>query len=369
MNTLAAYIFRQALNPLLAMLGALAAIAVLTQGLNRLDIIVTNRQSGFSFAYVTLLATPQLISLLLPLAVFFAVAYAVNRMHSESETSIIYASGVSNGRLARPIMMLAMLAALAHLAMNVLVQPAATREMRHTIHDIRADVAGSLVREGSFTFPSQNLTLYARDRGPGGEMRDLMINDGRATPPVTYTARAGIVAMVEGKPAIVMRDGQVQRQREDGTLQVLDFVQYVLQLDGLFEPPGEVLLKASDRYLMELFYPDLTNHFDQRNVGRFLAEAHHRLSSPLLNPALALVALAIILVGEYRRQGYGQRILIASGVALLVRLIALAIQAAAVDDPNLNILQYIFPLGVCAIAGAHIVGARPNRGKGLAAPA
>lgn len=361
MNTLAAYIFRQALGPLLAMLGGLAAIALLTQGLNNLDVIVTNRQSGFQFAWVTLLATPQLISLILPLAVFFAVAYAANRMQGESETSVMYASGVSNGRIARPIMALAMIAAVGHLALNTIIQPAANREMRLTLHDIRSDAAASLVREGSFTFPSDNLTLYARDRGPGGEMRDLMINDARTHPAITYTARAGVVAMVEGEPAIVMRDGQVQRQRDDGTLQVLDFVQYVVQLDGLFEPQGDALLKPSDRFLLDLFFPDMTNHFDQKNVGRFLAEAHHRLSSPLLNPALALVALAFILVGEFSRQGYGRRIVIASVAALLVRLMSLAIQAAAVDTPSLNALQYVFPISVCVVAAVYLVGARPNR--------
>lgn len=361
MNTLAAYIFRQALGPLLAILGALVAIAFLTQGLNQLDIIVSDRQSGFAFAWVTILATPQLISLILPLAVFFAVAYSANRMHSENETVVMYASGVSNGRIARPFITLALFAALAHLALNVLIQPAANREMRNMINTIRADVAASLVQEGSFTFPSSELTLYARDRGPGGEMRDLMIHDTRSTPAVTYTARGGVVAMVGGKPSIVMRDGQVQRQNPDGTLQVLDFFQYVLQLDGMFEPPGETVLKASDRFLFELFYPDYTFHFDQRNVDRFLAEAHFRLSAPLLSPALALIALASILVGEFSRQGYSRRIMTASIIALLVRLFSLAIQAACVENPNLNILQYALPIGVIAICTWRLIGARPGR--------
>ncbi len=362
MNTLAAYIFRQGLGPLLALLGGLAAISLLTQGLNNLDVIVSDRQSGFAFAWVTVLATPQLISLILPLAVFFAALYAANRLQTESETVVMYASGFSNARIARPIFTLALVAALGHLALNTLVQPAASREMRETIHAIRTDVAASLVREGSFTFPSRNLTLYARDRGAGGEMRDLMINDARTNPPVTYTARAGVVAMVEGKPAIVMRDGQVQRQRENGTLQVLDFVQYVLQLDGLFDPPGDTVLKPSDRFLMELFYPDLTNHFDQRNVARFLAEAHQRLAAPLLNPALALIALAGVLCGDFQRHGYGRRIALTVATAMFVRLMALAIQAAAVDEPSLNIAQYVFPIVVCLIAGARLVSARPRRG-------
>ncbi len=367
MNTLSAYIFRQSLGPLLAMLGALAAIALLTQGLNKLDIIITNRQSGFAFAWVTFLATPQLISLLLPLAVFFAVAFAINRMLTESETAVMYASGVSNWRIAAPVLQLAALAAVAHLGLNLLVQPVANREMRATIHEIRSDVAASLVREGSFTFPSRNLTLYARDRGPGGEMRDLMIHDSRLRPAITYTARSGIVAMVEGEPAIVMRDGQSQRQQEDGALQVLDFYEYALKLEGVVSSESDLSLKPSDRFLLELFYPDMTNHFDQRNVARFLAEAHLRLSAPLLNFALALIALSALLVGEFSRQGYGRRLLVASITALVVRLVSLAIQAAAVDEPALNPLQYAFPLAVCAIAGWRL--ARPSLAAARLKPA
>ena len=99
MNTVSAYVFRQALGPLLAILGALAAIAILTQGLNQLDIIVTNRRAGFAFAWVTILALPQLISLILPMAVFIAVVYALNRMQSESEIAVLYGAGVSRHSL------------------------------------------------------------------------------------------------------------------------------------------------------------------------------------------------------------------------------------------------------------------------------
>src|ERR1700755_726237 len=118
MNTVSAYVFRQALGPLLAILGALAAIAILTQGLNQLDVIITNRRAGFAFVWVTLLAIPQLVSLILPLALFFAVLYALNRMHSESEIAVAYGAGLSRWRLARPILQLAFLAALVHLTVN-----------------------------------------------------------------------------------------------------------------------------------------------------------------------------------------------------------------------------------------------------------
>lgn len=361
MNTFSAYVFRQALGPLLAILGALAAIAILTQGLNQLDVIITNRRAGFAFAWVTLLAIPQLISLILPLAVFFAVLYALNRMQTESEVAVAYAAGVSRGRLARPIMQLAVLAALVHLGVNTIIQPAALRERREVFYELRTDIASSLVREGSFTSPSENLTLYARERGGGGEMRDLLINDSRPEWPITYTARAGAVVMIDGAPAIVLRDGQVQRQTQDGVVDVLDFDRYTLQLGRFFEEPETFFLKPSDRYLYDLFFPDMTSHYDQRNVERFLAEGHARLSAPLLNIAMALIALTGVLVGEFSRRGYARRLMVAAACALVVRLAALAIQAAAIDDPRLNALQYVLPIGVSLIAMIMLTGKSPRR--------
>lgn len=361
MNTFSAYVFRQALGPLLAILGALAAVAILTQGLNQLDIIVTNRRAGLAFAWVTLLAIPQLISLILPMAVFFATVYALNRMHSDSEIAVAYAAGASRQRIARPIMQLAAIAALGHLAVNTVIQPAALKERREILNALKTDIASSLVREGAFTYPSDDLTLYARERGGAGEMRDLLINDARPELPVTYTARAGAIVTIDGAPAIVMRDGQIQRQETDGTVGVLDFDRYVLQFDRLAEEEGNFFLKASDRYLYDLFFPDLASHYDQRNVERFLSEGHARLASPLLNLAMAMIALAGVLVGEFSRRGYGRRIMIAAIVALTVRLLALAVASAAIDEPALNFLQYALPLLVIAVAGGMLEGKRARK--------
>lgn len=362
MNTISAYVFRQALGPLLAILGALAAIAILTQGLNQLDIIITNRRAGFAFAWVTILALPQLISLILPMAVFIAVVYALNRMHSESEIAVLYGAGVSRQRLARPILQLATLAAIVHLIINVVVQPWAFEERRKVFYDLRTDIASSLIEEGSFTYPSEDLTLYARSRGGGGELRDLLINDARGERPITFTARAGAIVTIDGAPAIVMRDGQVQQQNDDGGVDVLDFDRYPLKFDGVFEEPDLFFLKASDRTLYDLVFPDRTSHYDQRNVDEFLAEAHGRLTAPLLNIALAMVALVGVLMGDFSRRGYGRRIMWAAIIALVIRLAALMTQAAAADQPELNPIQYALPVLVILITTL-MLGGKTSRKK------
>ena len=362
MTSLQAYLFRQILGPLLGILLGLAIVAILTQSLTQIDIIVDQQRSAFAFAWVTMLAVPQLLGLVLPLAVFFAVVYALNRLQGDSEIAVAQSAGMSNGQLVAPILKLAVLAGLFHLTLTTLVAPAAYREIRETVYAMRTDVAAALVREGSFTTPAKGLTLYARETLPGGAMRDLLINDSRnAERPLTFTARTGVIATIEGDPALIMRDGQVQQPKDDGSFDLLDFDQYVLELGGFFMTQDILLLKSSDRYLGELFFPDRTSVFDEANIDAFLAEGHSRLASPLLNIAMALIAAAAMLRGDVQRLGYGGRILRASAIALSMRLVALGIQAASADEPSLNPAQYAFPIVVSIVAAWLFVRARHPR--------
>src|SRR5262249_53138144 len=110
-----------------------------------------------------------------------------------------------------------------------------------------------------------------------------------------------------------------------------------------------VVLEESDRYLPELFYPDTSNYYDHRNVDTLLAEGHARISAPLLNLSMALLAILAVLGGDFNRRGYAQRIAIASAAALALRLAAFGAVAAGRDDPSLNFLQYLLPLAIIAI--------------------
>jgi len=59
--------------------------------------------------------------------------------------------------------------------------------------------------------------------------------------------------------------------------------------------------RKSDRYLPELFYPDMTNFYRQPPTPRrLLAEGHARIAAPLLDIAMALIAIYAVLGGDFR---------------------------------------------------------------------
>jgi len=123
MTLLQRYFRSQAFWPLVISLSALATLALLTQSLSTIDLIVENRQSAFIFLKVTVLALPQLVSIIMPLAMFLAMMFALNRLNVDSELVVAKASGMSPTQIASPAMRLAVLSMIAHLLLNLWVQP------------------------------------------------------------------------------------------------------------------------------------------------------------------------------------------------------------------------------------------------------
>src|SRR3954468_4863843 len=150
MRLIQRYLFRQMLAPTLLATLALVAVALLSQTLSALEIVVDNRQTTAVFAKVILLTLPHVLALVLPIALFVAALVALNRLHTEQEIVVCFAGGMSRKAVSGPAMRLAGWAPLLLLGVNLWAQPMADRGMRAEMFRIRTDLAASLVREGEF---------------------------------------------------------------------------------------------------------------------------------------------------------------------------------------------------------------------------
>lgn len=353
------YAFRQAILPFMTTLAALTGLAILTQSLSNLNILANRAETLLVFLWVTLLAVPQIVALLMPIAVFIACAAALNRMMSESELTVAAAAGLSRSQRLSPFLRVAVYATLINLGVNLFVQPAAYREMRQAIYEVRTDIAASVMRPGEFVTMGVDVTFYARTLSDGGVMRDVFIEDGRGISSTAYSARHGQIVRAERGPVMLLRDGVVSQIDESGTLSSLTFDSYEFDLTAFVDPTDAFFFKESDRYLPELFNPSPGEAARARGRNNLVAEGHYRLSAPLYNLAFALIAMAAFLSGPPRRTGYARSVAMAGACALIVRLTGFAVQAGAASSPELNWVQYAIP--VAAIIGALIVIHRPAR--------
>ncbi|MAA81295.1 MAG: permease [Hyphomonas sp.] len=349
MTKVQTYLFFEVLKAVVIIIGGLAMLALLAQGLSRTDLILENRQSAITYFYIVMLGAPQIIALLTPLALFVATVWSLNRIHKDSEIVVAQAAGMTRWQIASPIMRLAVLCLVAHLTVNLWVQPAAQRAMRETVATARADLAAALIRPGQFTSNGDRLTFYAREQA-GGELRGVLISD-MTDPenPTDILARSAALIEVEGSPTLLLRDATSQQLDANNQLSILEFDQYLFDLTDFMKEDSDLVLKASDKYLYELFFVDRTNYFELKEIDSLLAEAHSRLTTPLLNIVMTLLAIFAVLGGDFSRKGYSKRIGWATGGAIGGLIVQLVLQSAAANDPALNVLQWLVPLGIIAI--------------------
>jgi lipopolysaccharide export system permease protein len=339
------YLLRQMLGPTLLAIAALSAVAMLSESLQALDYLVNQRQSALVFMKITLLSMPQVINMVLPISVFVAALVALNRLHTEQEIVVCFAGGMSRWRVISPAMRLACSIAFLALIMNLWVQPASYRAMRDEMFQIKTDLAATLVREGEFTEPVPGLTVYAQDIDAKGEMHNLFIHqvkdNGGA---VTYMANKGHVAKRNRQAALILEEGSIQEFNDRGVLNTLFFTEYPFELSALDTADELVHYKGSDRYLHELFFPDLQQGWEQKNRKALLAEGHARIATPLYNIAFMALALWAIIGGGFSRLGYGRRMVIAFGVMTTTRVLGFVAQSAAEHTVWVNAAQYAIPL-------------------------
>jgi lipopolysaccharide export system permease protein len=361
------YLFRQLLVPTLLALAAMTMIAFLSQSLSALDLVVDQRQGLGLLLEVTLLALPQLIALILPIAVFVAAAIALNRLHSEHEIVVCFAGGMSRWRVISPTMRLAVAATLISLALGLWVGPLASQAMRAVLFTAQADVAASFVQPGQFGQPAAGLTVFAQGVSPEGEFTNLFVHQQRDAASTTFNAQTGRIAERDGKPLLVMRHGSSQELNTRGVLNFLSFDEYALDLSPFMPKRTAMRLKTSDRYLHELLFPDLTQSIERRYRLKMLAEGHSRIASPLYNIAMMAIVLAAVIGGPFSRMGYARRIGAAGAAAAAARLLGFAAQALAIHEPWLNVLQYAFPLIATGLSFAVLFGRPDERRQGARA--
>jgi len=252
---------------------------------------------------------------------------------------------MSRWRVISPAMRLAATIAFLALLMNLWVQPISYRALREELTAIKTDLASTIVREGEFTEPVPGLTVYAQDVDGKGEMHNLFIHQKRDNGgTVTYMANKGHVSQRNHQDALILQDGSIQEFNERGVLNTLFFTEYPFALSALDTEDELVHYKPSDRYLHELFFPDLQQGWERKNRKALLAEGNFRIATPLYNIAFMALALWAIIGGGFSRLGYGRRMVIAFAVMTTTRVLGFVAQSAAEHTVWVNVLQYAIPI-------------------------
>jgi lipopolysaccharide export system permease protein len=322
----------------------LTLVIWMTQSLRLLDVVINRGQSAEIFAYLTMLMLPSLLVVIVPVAFFGAALYVLSRLNTDSELVVMWSAGISRLQTALPVICAAVVAMAITYACGLYLMPVGQRMMNEKLFDIRADIGAAILREGTFTSPSDGLTVFVREIAPGGEIRGILVHDNRQSQrPSTYLAESGIFAQTPNGPRLIMLNGHIEQAEGGGSrLSLLKFDRYVFDLDQFAGHQRAANRDTSERYLQELLHPPAALGAQVR--GAFLAEAHNRISAPLYCIVFALIALVATAKGPMTRGSYALRLTAAGLIGATLRLLGYAAQGIAARNPEMIFLLYFFPL-------------------------
>jgi lipopolysaccharide export system permease protein len=343
MPILFGYVFRQLSAVTVIVAVALCGVVWLTQSLRFVDYIVNRGVSFGLFLQFVGLLIPNILVIVLPVALLIAVLVGYNRLTSDSELVAMRAAGFSPAQLARPALMLAAVVTLIGYAQSLYLLPVSYTAFKDLQHRIRQDYATALVQEGAFTPVETGLTLYVGRRTPDGLLEDLMLHDARnPARPATVLARQGAVLRTADGVRLVVLEGQRQEMdREDGRLTVLYFDRYAIDLGGFFAPEGPRSRESQEYFITEMLAADQIPGLSPEDAARLRATGHARLLTPLYALPLTLIALVAVVGGSHSRQGQGFRIRMAVLAAVLLEAGAIGLESLAARQPLLLPLLYL----------------------------
>lgn len=327
------YILRQLVGGLLAVTIGLAALVWLTQSLRFIELVLDRGLSLGVFIQLTGLMLPGFFAVILPITTFVVVLFVYVRMNSDRELVVMRAAGLSQLRLARPGVMLAMMAVGVGYLLNLWLVPLSHTAFRIWQFEIRNQMAAILVQEGVFSSVGGDLTVYARLRDRDGTLRGILVHDARERgAPVTILAEQGRITVGPNGPRVTLQNGVRQQMErvpnpapgaQPMRLSVLSFNENSVDLARATRQEEARFRDSRERSIPELLNPDPAEGLRPRDVARFVGEAHQRMSAPLTALSFALVGLSVALTGQFRRHGGGLRL--ATGIGLVVGLLAVGL--------------------------------------------
>lgn len=370
MGRIQLYIFRQLFWWTVLVAASLTCVVWLMQSLRFVEMIVNRGLSATTFLMFTVLLLPTFLSLIGPIALFAAAVFTYNKMINDSEIVVLRASGMSPARIARPAFVLSVLLMAFGYLNSLYLVPTTYREFKDMQRTFRSEFSALLLQEGVFNPVVDGITVFVRERASDGELFGIIIHDERVpNQPVTMMAEHGAVVASDKGPRVLMVNGNRQEVDEkDGRLSLLYFDRYTFDLSGLKQPDIDLWREPRERYLSELLYP-----VDQSgsifNFRKLRMEGLQRLSSPLLYPAFAVVALSFLLGGDFNRRGQFYRILFSVLFVVLLQVIFLGAKSLGEKIPEVEPAMYFVPILAIVTFLAFLTSSRPKRRRRNSAPA
>lgn len=350
MRIIELYILRRVFMLFAAVLVASVGISWTVQVLAKINYLTTSGQTFLAILQFSSLFIPSAIPLVIPFALVIAVAQTLSTMNQDSELVVINASGAPRSTVWKPVVLLALVAAIFSFVVANFVTPQARLTMREMVATAHADLINVFIQEGNFRELTTNLYMEIGERHDDGTIGRLFIADQRDpnTDLFYYAVDGSVMSNAKGD-FLVLNDGEVQRRdNQTGDASIIKFGSYTFNLGEFTASDGTPTIFPKDRSLSFLLHPDTNDAYYQRRPLQYTAELHRRFTEWLYPIVFALIALAAAGDARSHRQARISASFSAISLSLIVYWLGYFFGDRADTDLAYVPLLYILPVGVSA---------------------
>ncbi len=352
------YIIKEILLNFLLLATLLTGILWLGQGLRHVDLLTSDNISFTSYLSYIVMLIPKITTLTIPVSLFLTVLISLNRIRTDSELLILWASGESNmSILLKPILLISSVIFLIYLLITLTITPYSLNEIRQKIIEIRSSgINSSILQERKFISPTDKLMIFIQER-EGNKIDNLLIHDLKnKDKPQTYIAQKGEFISDNNLKLLRLYNGSIQIfNKSDQRISEIEFETYDLDLS----PYSKV--ESSHRYSDELYTGEIYNNLKGKSLKELndyereqFAEINNRIISPFYLICLSILPLIIL---NYLKSPNSNSILpisIISLMAMLIKILEISLANLLIENNYLVYLNYFIPFFILLVVLALI---------------
>lgn len=349
----------------------LAAVFWVNRAVVLFDRLIGNGQSALVFLEFTALTLPNLIRMVLPIAAFGASVWVTNRLNSESELTVLRATGTSHWQMARPALAFGVITALMMSALTHYLLPASISQLERREGEVTRNITAKLLSEGDFLHPADGITFYIRQIDPDGTLKDVFLSDRRdPAVTVTYTGARAFLVRDENRAHLIMVEGMAQRlDHETQQLSTTFFADFSYDISALANKAANPTRNIRAIPSLELISSRAAiQRQDGHSPGAQAEELHLRFARALVCIAVTLIGFSALMLGTFSRFGVWRQAMLAFVILIFVEGLRGVVSEPVLKDPGLWPLIYLpTALGLAIALMFLVLAGRPKRVR--AAPA
>jgi lipopolysaccharide export system permease protein len=351
LNTISRYMFGRLVGASALVAAVIAALHILRKSVSLYGLVMGGTISAGQLIAVWLHVLPVVFYHATPEIVSIAVAWMYHRWIENNEVMTLRSAGLSWNAIARPGVMVALLAATVCAANSLWLLPPSWR----AVEDIRRQALAHIGIDGLQPGYQQEIvpgvSLSFAERADGGGIKDVVVLDRRPEHnAVDVWALKGSLASTGGDPVLWLEHG-VYLVRRGAAMDRVVFETFSLPLDvGLFGPAASRNDGLYEQKISRLLNPPSRIRHDPLRGAEWRTEGHRRLITPLLCCGSVLLVLGLLIPGEQKRGGGKIRFALAIVMALATNTLPNPLFEMAIRHIELLPLFYLLP-ALPALAG------------------